>query len=224
MLDIEDDVWERWQRERATGQGWKDVTEWRRLKKKTVTIIREGTSRSQRTRVLVRPSGRTTSCCRSTRSFVGSPEAYAALDDGLNEPQERRAYAAEHKKVYEIYLRWSSLKANLQYNGFADDTVAVGLPLPVPQRVRPSDQRHDPCAVRETPMDHPPTHLASAARRRQVPPLNRSVSCGRVSCLPGERGGDGDAVEVRGDVVGVPTNPSSRSRRWEPILRHSWFF
>jgi hypothetical protein len=122
ISDVEDEVWERWQHERATGQGWQDVTDWRRSKKKTVTIIREGfvaQSEDARRGQVIGPHY---FLLQEYSPFVGSPEAYAALDDGLSEPEERRAYAAEHKKMYEIYLRWSSLKANLQYNGFADDT------------------------------------------------------------------------------------------------------
>lgn len=122
VLDVEDDVWERWQRERAAGQGWDDVTDWRRSRKKTVTIIRKGfvaQPEAVETRQVIGPHY---FLLRQFSPFVGPPEAYANLDDGLSEPEDRRAYALGHKNMYEIYLRWSSLKANLQYNGFADES------------------------------------------------------------------------------------------------------
>lgn len=54
--------------------------------------------------------------------FFGPASAQHEFDDGISEVEDFRRIAKEYEQHYRTYLSWSSIKRNLQVNGFADET------------------------------------------------------------------------------------------------------
>lgn len=121
------DVWQTWQEERESGSKWADVTEWRRTHTGAVRIVREGIFSEPREDGSQQTIGIHYFLLSQYSPFVGSPDVYEQFDDGLSEPDDRRVYAEQQKSMYDIYLKWASLKENLKANEFADDAILFKL-------------------------------------------------------------------------------------------------
>lgn len=111
---VPEDVWQTWQKERENGRKWIDVTDWSRTKKGEVRIVREGIYSEPDEDGSRQVIGIHYFLLRNYSPFVGSPAVYEQLDDGLSKSEDRRAYAEEQKFMYDIYLKWSSLKENVK--------------------------------------------------------------------------------------------------------------
>jgi hypothetical protein len=115
------DVWQTWQEEKESGSKWTDVIDWRRTHTGAVRIVREGIFSESNEDGSRQTIGIHYFLLRDYSPFVGPPDVYGRLDDGLSEPEDRHAYAEQQRSMYDIYLKWPSLRENVKANGFADE-------------------------------------------------------------------------------------------------------
>jgi hypothetical protein len=129
LKGVTNDQWQMLQAERDSGTAWNDVTHWQRYKNGDVRIVREGIYSEPKEDGTREVLGIHYFLLRQYSPFVGPPTVYEQLNDGfgLLSPEERLAYARQQKAMYDVYLRWASLKENLTYNGFADEACLIKL-------------------------------------------------------------------------------------------------
>lgn len=121
--NVSDEQWERWQAERAAGMEWaQDVVELTRLSRSKVRVVREGLNSEPD------ENGR----CFSLSIYYFLREHYNPLaprPSEVDRPTQTFAMTADaaikgarnNRDLYEVYLRWQSIKENLQLNGFFDE-------------------------------------------------------------------------------------------------------
>jgi hypothetical protein len=59
--------------------------------------------------------------------FMGPPSHQPYLDDGLSPPGSQEEWALHNKLIYSNYLRWESVKASLELNGFYTERQLIQL-------------------------------------------------------------------------------------------------
>jgi hypothetical protein len=121
---VDESTWFQWQADRAAGAEWtKTVRDWSRTKKGDVRIVREGMysepdEHGDRLQISIYYF-----LLEKYRPTLGPPSA-ARVDDWAITEDELRQWASENDAIWRVYLKWSSLLANLKENGLVDDVDA----------------------------------------------------------------------------------------------------
>jgi hypothetical protein len=119
---MDEETWAKWQQAREAGEAWTlDITKWSRTRKGEVRVTREGLHSKPAADGSQQTIGIHYFLLNEYSPFVGPPSIQEYFDDGLSETDERREYAERNKSMYEVYLKWSSIKESLKANGFAEE-------------------------------------------------------------------------------------------------------
>ncbi|MET8845803.1 hypothetical protein [Amycolatopsis sp. NPDC004625] len=120
--NVEADVWEEWNRRRDNGdEEFLLVTEWSRTKKGRVEIVERGLRSTPSSGLESYELSPYYFLVKQFQPYMGTPSSQPMFDDGISDPARMREWAERNDRIYRTYLSWSSIKRNLQLNGFADE-------------------------------------------------------------------------------------------------------
>ena len=118
--NVSPELWAKWQAEREAGAAWaEDVVEWSRSGRGVVRVVRAG--------LYAEPGGHGERFAISIYYFLlqqynplapPPSQATTPTQSGATDPDVMIRWAKTNRGLYEMYLRWSSIKENLQHNGF----------------------------------------------------------------------------------------------------------
>jgi hypothetical protein len=120
METVTDEVWDAWLAARERGEDWtRDITSWERRKNNAVLVMQGLPVRSEsgETQYLL---SRYYNLLERYQPFAPRPSDTERLDDGLGDIDVRQRHAASNKAVYDLHLRWPSIKRSLEVNSLAD--------------------------------------------------------------------------------------------------------
>jgi hypothetical protein len=116
---VDETRWRDMQAARERGEEWTaTIRQWTRTRKGDVYIYREGLhlqgQDEDRQTIAVHYF-----LLQEYSPFLGSPREQELFEDGLTPLQERQEWAKRNRLLYNTYLRWASLKKNLEINSLA---------------------------------------------------------------------------------------------------------
>lgn len=116
---VDESTWTEWERQRAQGEAFTTVVDWKRARNGSVEITHEGlrSASSDSDDILLSLHY---FLLRQYQPYFGPPSAQAQFEDGLGLVDRDREFAKENEAIYWAYLRWKSIKKSLAVNGFAN--------------------------------------------------------------------------------------------------------
>ena len=119
---VTDEIWERWQRERADGAEWaSNIVDWTRSSSGRVRVVRTGVhfgldENGERIAISVYFL-----LLQEFQPLTAKPsDAARPTQDFPDDPDSLLGHAKQNRDLYESYLRWASIKESLVSNGFED--------------------------------------------------------------------------------------------------------
>jgi hypothetical protein len=125
--DVDETTWTEWNRQREAGERFPHVVDWSRTRRGTVEIISKGLRLESAEGTEAYAMSPHYFLLEEFQPYLGPPSAQAMFDDGLTDLGHDRDWAERNATIYRTYLTWSSLKRNMQLNGFADELIVSRL-------------------------------------------------------------------------------------------------
>jgi hypothetical protein len=119
--EIDEETWNKWQAERRSGEAWQNVASWSRSSRRKVHALFEGLHSKSESSGERQTIGVHYFLLNEYSHFVAPSADAEYFDDGVSDSTARRDHSARNKKLYDTYLKWSSVKESLKANGFADE-------------------------------------------------------------------------------------------------------
>jgi hypothetical protein len=120
---VDEATWAEWNRWREAGQGFPHVVDWFRTRRGAVEIISKGLRSKSADGLESYEMSPHYFLLEEFQPYLGPPSVQSMFDNGLTSLDHDRDWAEHNATIYRTYLTWSSLKRNMQLNGFADDII-----------------------------------------------------------------------------------------------------